>query len=131
MSRNNHYNKELKSRARELRNNPTKAERKIWYELLSGRNFGGLKFLRQRVIEDYIVDFFCKELRIVIEIDGKSHDFDDLISYDIERENRLAQLGFHVIRFSDWEVLNDLGGVASMLTEEVKKRSVSIKLNGK
>ncbi len=91
----------------------------MWYELLSGRQFGGYQFLRQRIIDQYIVDFFCKELRLVIEIDGKTHDFDDVRQNDVVREKRLQSLGYSVVRFSDWEVLNNLGEVAEMLSTKI------------
>ncbi len=120
MPSNYHYNKRLRPLARELRNNPTKAERRIWYELLSGRQFGGYQFLRQRIIDQYIVDFFCKELRLVIEIDGKTHEFEDVKQNDVVREKRLQSLGYSVVRFSDWEVLNNLGEVAELLTAEIE-----------
>ena len=70
---NYHYNKNLKQLARDLRNNPTKAENRMWYDVLSDQRFLGYKFTRQRPIDQYIVDFFCKELLLIIEIDGKSH----------------------------------------------------------
>ncbi len=118
---NFHYNKSLKKLARKLRNNPTRAEKRIWYELLANRQFGGYQFLRQRIIDRYIVDFFCKELKLIIEIDGKSHEFDDVILRDKIRENRLIELGYRVIRFSDYQVQRDLGFVAEELTKEIEK----------
>ena len=115
------YNKELKSLARRLRNNPTRAERRLWYELLSNRNFGGYKFIRQRSIDHYIVDFFCKELKLIIEVDGKSHEFEDVQLRDAIKNNRLTELGFNVVRVSDWEVLNDMGLVQEVLNDKIEK----------
>lgn len=83
------------------------------------KNFLDYKFLRQRPIDQYIVDFFCKELLLIIEIDGKSHDFDDARIKDQIRENRLNELGFHLIRFSDWEVKNQMDVVQGLLKEKI------------
>ncbi len=116
MASNFHYNTKLKQLARDLRNNSTRAEKKLWYELLSHRQFGDYQFLRQRIIDRYIVDFFCKELSLIIEVDGRSHDFDDVKQRDLIREDRLRDLGYEIVRFSDWEVHNDLGAVAERLT---------------
>ncbi len=121
MPSNYHYNKHLKELARKLRNNPTRAESKIWYELLADKQFADLRFLRQRIIGNYIVDFFCKELRLIIEVDGKSHDFDDVLEDDVVREEKLKSLGYRMIRFSDWEVLNNLGSVAEILSARISR----------
>lgn len=74
---NYHYNKRLKQFARDLRKNMIKAESLMWHEVLSNKIFLGYTFLRQRPIDQYIVDFLCKELVLIIEIDDKSHDFND------------------------------------------------------
>ena len=66
------YNKKLIALARENRKNPNPAEIKIWSEVLRMRQFATLKFLRQKPIDNYIVDFYCSKLRLVIEIDGES-----------------------------------------------------------
>ena len=121
-----HYNRKLKPLARKLRNNPTRAERKIWYELLANRQFGGLAFLRQRIIDQFIVDFFNKDLKLIVEIDGKSHDYEDIIENDEKREKKLKSLGYQIIRFSDWEVNHDMGGVAEKLTEFIENLDASI-----
>ena len=116
-----HYNKKLKFKARELRNNPTKAEIILWNEILRSKQFFGYRFLRQRPIDQFIVDFFCPELKLIIEVDGISHEFDDVIARDIKREDRLKGLGYLIIRLSDWEIKNDLPGVAVHLTSTVNK----------
>ena len=116
-----HYNKNLKLRARNLRNNPTRAEAILWNEIFRSKQFYGYRFLRQRPIDKYIVDFFCPELKLIVEVDGMTHEFDDVIEYDQRRDNRLKRLGFHIIRLSDWEIKNDLPGVAEYLTTIVNE----------
>ena len=121
MNSNFHYNKNLKRLARNLRARPTKSEKRIWHELLSSKKFMGHKFLRQRPIDNYIVDFFCKELKLIIEIDGKSHEFEEVITNDIIRQLRLEALGYRFMRFSDWELLNDLPQVQVLLTNRINE----------
>ena len=119
---NNHfYNKNLKVFARELRTNATKAENKLWYDLIASKQFGGYKFLRQRPLDRFIVDFYCKELLLVIEVDGRTHDFEDVIKKDKIKDARLTELGLSVIRFSDWEVMNDLGLVQELLWIKIQE----------
>ena len=71
----------------------------------------GFSFLRQRPIDRYIADFFCKKLKLVIECDGYSHHFDEAVIKDELRTKRLNELGYHVIRFSDDEVMHDIENV--------------------
>jgi very-short-patch-repair endonuclease len=78
-----HYNPKLKKRARQLRNNSTLSEVLLWNELKSGK-MKGKDFHRQKPILNFIVDFFCPELELVIEIDGNSHDKEN--SYEKDRE---------------------------------------------
>jgi len=67
------YNSKLKPQARRMRNNPTAAEKRFWYEVLRNKKFFNFNFLRQKVILNYIVDFYCSELMLVIELDGETH----------------------------------------------------------
>ena len=102
---NNHYNKSLKDLSRRLRNQGvSKAERKLWKELLS-RKQAGVGFKRQRAVSRYIVDFFCAELNLIIEIDGSSHFSKG--NTDRVRENTLKDLGYRVLRLKEGEVLNN------------------------
>lgn len=103
------YNKNLTERARENRKNPTKAESKIWYEVLRMKQFADFKFLRQKPIDNYIVDFYCSELRLVIEVDGDSHG--ETVEYDAVRTIVLESLGLRVIRFTNADVLGNIAGV--------------------
>ena len=89
---NNFYNKNLKPLARNLRNDSTKAEIRLWCELLSGKRMLGYGFRRQRPVGNYIADFMCKELKLIIEVDGYSHQFKT--EADRKRDAELNALGF-------------------------------------
>ena len=102
-------------KARALRKDPTRAESKLWHEVLQGRKCMGYRFLRQRPLDQFIVDFFSTELKLVIEVDGYTHRFEEVVKKDQNKDRRLARLGFAVIRFNDDEVLNDLNNVVRTL----------------
>jgi len=97
------YNNKLNDRARELRKNMTESEKKIW-QFLRKLPYS---VLRQRVIDNFIVDFYCAHLKLVIEIDGESHFTEEGIGYDKERTEILEGYGIKVIRFSNNEVINN------------------------
>lgn len=122
-SNNYHYNKNLQSRARELRNSMTKAECCLWKYVLNKRKMFGFQFSRQRPVLNYIVDFMCKELMLVIEIDGISHQFNDNEVNDRIRQSSLEQIGFTVLRFQDNEVLNNIGVVQSTIENYIKQKT--------
>ncbi|MEP0986963.1 endonuclease domain-containing protein [Ekhidna sp.] len=103
----------LKQLARNQRNNSTPAEIKLWSELLRARGFYGYQFNRQFVIENYIVDFVCRKLKLVIEIDGRSHQFK--VEDDKMRDEFLEGLGYNVVRFSEGEVIKDFNNVIRTL----------------
>lgn len=121
---NNHYNKRLKTFARELRSNETQAEKKLWYQVLRGKRMLGYHFLRQRIIGNYIADFYCKELNLVIELDGLTHTWEETVAKDARKEADLANLGYTILRFSDEQIMNDLNNVVSSIEgwiEEYKR----------
>ena len=102
---NNHYNPNLREYSRELRTKSvSKAEKFLWKAALS-RNQQDAKFKRQRPIDRFIVDFFCQELGLIIEIDGSSHFFKE--DYDNYRQERLKSFGYSIMRFSEGDVLNN------------------------
>lgn len=124
-----YYNKTLKTLARELRNNGTKAEVRLWSELLRG-GITGYTFLRQRPLLNYIADFLCKELKLIIELDGFSHEFEQQWKKDKARQKELEETGFTVLRFTDDEVMNDLRNVESEIMywiEKLGKKSPPLK----
>ena len=107
-----HYNPKLKALARELRKHSTLAEVLLW-QRLKDRQFHGLDFHRQKPIDEFIVDFYCSKLKLVIEIDGVSHD--TKLEQDAARQARLEALGLTVLRFLDSEVKTNLEGVLKAL----------------
>jgi len=106
------YRSDLVKKARELRNNSTPAEKRLW-KYLKGKQIQGFDFDRQKPIDRFIVDFYCKELRWAVEIDGRYHDFQ--YNYDQTRQKRLESLGINFLRFSEMEVLNDIDNVLRVI----------------
>ena len=111
------YNKNLTALARKNRSNTTKAETRIWREILCMRQFVQYKFLRQKPIGGYIVDFYCSELRLVIEIDGDSHA--ETAEYDLERTRFLNALGLQVIRYTNDDIIQNIEGVYDDLKQRI------------
>ncbi|MNV02790.1 hypothetical protein D3C71_930300 [compost metagenome] len=110
---NNHYNKNLRGFANELRTETvSRAEKYLWKNVLS-RNQQGVKFKRQRPILHFIVDFFSQEIGLIIEIDGNSHT--NKGSYDRMRQEKLENLSYTMIRFSEGDVINNLGDVITQI----------------
>ena len=104
------YNPKLKLLARELRNNSTKSEIILWGKLKRKQCYG-YDFHRQKPIDNYILDFFCAELLMGIEIDGYSHGFLEVYQKDLKKEEQLNKFGITVLRFSDEQVLKDMENV--------------------
>jgi very-short-patch-repair endonuclease len=104
------YNQKLKPLAKALRQNMTFAEVLLWNELKQ-KKMRGYDFDRQRPLSNYIVDFYCKDLMLAIEIDGISHDVEQAYDKDMERQQKLEELGVSFLRFDDREVRNDMENV--------------------
>ena len=102
------FNK-LKPFASEHRNNSTKAEIRLWCELLRNGQMDDFRFLRQRPIDKYIVDFICRKAKLIIEVDGYSHQFK--YEGDIERDRILKEWGYVTLRFTDDELKNHIQNV--------------------
>jgi len=115
------YNKALKEKARELRNNSTKAEIRLWSELLRAGRMKGHQFLRQRPVLNYIADFMCKELKLIIEVDGYTHEEERQWFKDKARQQELEERGFSVLRFTDKQVMNDLKNVAREIEHWIER----------
>ena len=88
-----HYNKDLKGIARILRMNMTKTEACLWKYVLGGRKLNGFQFRRQRPILNFIVDFMCKELKLIVEVDGITHTYESVHENDIKRQEELEKTG--------------------------------------
>jgi len=113
------YNKTiLKERRRELRHNQTDAEKALWKHLRN-KSFRGLKFFRQYSVGAYIIDFYCPEYKIAIELDGGQHAQDDKKEYDRLRTANLASLGIKIIRFWNNDVLRNIEGVLEEITRRL------------
>ncbi|MDX1909484.1 MAG: HsdR family type I site-specific deoxyribonuclease [Bacteroidia bacterium] len=106
------FNPKLKARARELRQAGNLSEVLFWKQVRN-KQFKGFDFDRQKIIGNYIVDFYCTNCRVVVEIDGSSHD--DKQSYDAERDAYLQSLGLQVIHIPVADVLQRMGAVMEML----------------
>ena len=113
------YNKALKELARKLRKNMTASEKLLWNEL-KGNKLLGFDFDRQRPIDNYIVDFYCKDLMLAIEIDGIVHDNEEAEEKDRARQEKLESLGVRFLRFKDEDVKTDLSEVVRVIAKWVE-----------
>ena len=109
-----HYNPKLKVLAAQLRSKGTKSEILLWNQL-KGSQMNGFRFIRQKPIGDYIVDFYCKEVGLVIELDGLSHQSNEVMDLDERKQSYLESIGLKVIRFEDEDVIRDLPNVMRVI----------------
>ncbi|MDB5134488.1 MAG: hypothetical protein JWP37_1091 [Mucilaginibacter sp.] len=124
------YNSKLKQLARKLRKEMTSGEVLLWNELKEDKLWG-FDFDRQRCIDNYIVDFYCKELMLVIEIDGMSHNNEIAFLKDDMRQNKLESFGIQFLRFSEAEMKTDMANMIRAIEGkivEIIKYNPSIKL---
>ena len=125
------YNKELRSVAYKLRNEMTKAEAVLWKFVLKAGQLKGCQFRRQRPVLNYVADFMCKDLMLVIELDGITHAEPEAIIRDEVRQRAIESAGFTVLRFLDNDVLHNLKGVHQFLEnwiENFEKDNPGVKL---
>lgn len=113
-----YYNPRLKQLARDLRNNSTPGEIMLWNEI-KGRKLRGYQFMRQKPIGEYIVDFFCSKLKLVIEIDGESHAGKE--ACDRMRQKKLEALGLTFLRFEELAVRYNLDRVIQSIENRVQE----------
>jgi very-short-patch-repair endonuclease len=104
------YNPKLTALGRKLRNESTETEIYLWLKL-KGKQMYGYDFHRQKPIDNYILDFFCYDLLLGIEVDGYSHEIVEVYNKDRIKEKRMNELGITILRFSDFEVLKDIENV--------------------
>jgi very-short-patch-repair endonuclease len=114
------YNPKLKEYARKLRNDSTFTEILLW-DYLKRKRMRGYDFDRQRAIDNYIVDFYCKDLMLAIEIDGESHY--GIEGRDVLRDKRLKQLGVTVLRFDDTEMRCDVEKVVNAIEKWIDENT--------
>jgi len=110
------YNSELAQRARELRINATKQENHLWYDFL--RNYRP-RFTRQRIVGNYILDFYCADAKLAVELDGSQHYEENNKKYDCIRTQFLHTMNIKVIRFSNLEVDEKFEGVCKAIDKEI------------
>jgi very-short-patch-repair endonuclease len=122
------YNPKLKDFAKKLRQNMTFSEVKLWNELKNGQMMG-YDFDRQRPIGNYIVDFYCKDLQLVLEVDGLTHEDEKAIQKDEIRQNELEELGVSFLRFDALLVVNKVEAavreIMNWILEYEEKNGVS------
>lgn len=119
-SNNYSYNKKLQPLAHNLRNNMTKAEACLWKYVLKAGLMKGYTFRRQRPVLNYIADFMCKELMLVIEVDGITHLYEEIIKKDTIRQKSIENAGFTLIRYTDNDVLNRIENVRKMIEQTIE-----------
>lgn len=115
---NNIFNKsQYKTRRQNLRNNMTEPEKRLW-QILRNKQMG-VKFRRQHGIGYYIADFYCPELKIVIEVDGASHFLEDAKAYDKIREDFMLSLGIITIRIQNNDVMKNIENVQEYIKHQI------------
>ena len=115
------YRKDLREKARHLRKNSTFSEVLLWCEI-KNRQILGYQFHRQVPLLDYIVDFFCHELLLAIEIDGDSHSHEDVVKYDEVRQQRIEKYGVKFLRFDDVDVKQNMDWVLEEIYDFINKQ---------
>ena len=108
------YNKNLKPFSSQLRKTMTEAEIRLWARL-KARQVGGFRFNRQKIIGNYIADFYCHEAKLVIEVDGSQHHTAEGIQADRRRDAYMESCGLRVLRFTDTDVLTNIEGVGEVI----------------
>jgi len=111
---------ETKEKRRALRKNLTEAEKALWKKL-RGKRLEGLKFFRQSGIGTYIADFYCPQLKLVIEIDGGQHFFEEGKSYDAQREHYMSSPSISTLRFSNLDILKNIDGVWDHIIKKINE----------
>ncbi len=112
------YNKNLIQKARKLRNKATPEENKLWYQYLAK---SPIRFIRQKIIDNYILDFYCPEKKIGIEVDGSQHYTEEGIEYDRIRTEVLNAYKIEIIRFTNKEIRKNFKEVCEYISNVIKK----------
>ena len=112
----------LKPIARQLRRDQTDEEKQLWREL-RGRRFAGFKFRRQHTVGDYILDFYCADAKLAVELDGSQHGFPEGMQRDEVREKFLNQQGIETLRFWNRQWRQNRAGCLLEIWNAVQRRS--------
>ncbi|MBC5773059.1 endonuclease domain-containing protein [Pontibacter sp. KCTC 32443] len=120
------YREDLKAKARELRKNSTLSEILLW-QVIKERKLLNYQFHRQVPLLDFIVDFYCHELKLAFEIDGDSHNYS--YDYDCNRQAELEKYGVRILRFDDLEVKKQMPNVIRTLQEFILNFKATITIN--
>ena len=112
-------NHKMLDRAKELRKNMKPQERKLWYEFL---RYYPVKIYKQRIIDSFIVDFYCSSAKLVIEVDGSQHYTEDGLAYDFERSEMLKKYDLFVLRFTNIDVDKNFSNVCEEIDRTIKFR---------
>lgn len=115
-------NGKLLNTARTLRRNLTRQEKHLWYDFLQKYP---IKIYKQRIIDNFIVDFYCHQARLVIELDGSQHYTKQGQEYDEKRNEIIMQYGLYVLRFSNKDVDENFEGICYMIDKIIKERLIS------
>jgi very-short-patch-repair endonuclease len=104
------YDRRLRDRSQQLRNERTPAERFLWLKI-RGRRLNGFWFYRQKPVGVYIADFYCPKAKLVIEVDGGQHSANEVKEYDKARSEYMKSIGLSILRFTNTEVLANIKSV--------------------
>jgi len=115
-----HNHPRLKERRQKLRNKATRAERLLW-NVLKGKRLKGIKFRRQHSVDFFILDFYCPELKLAIEVDGPSHLNKE--EYDIFRQSHIESYGIEFLRFTNNDIYENLQGVTKLILNWAESHS--------
>ena len=118
------YDSRLNERAKELRRKMTPQERKLWHRFLKDYS---IKIYKQRVIKFFVVDFYCAEARLVIELDGSQHYTEQGMQYDMERSAVFEQYGVQVLRFRNQDVSAHFEMVCEQIHARIKQRTAELR----
>ena len=118
------YDSRLNERAKELRRKMTPQERKLWHRFLKDYS---IKIYKQRVIKFFVVDFYCAEARLVIELDGSQHYTEQGKAYDEERSSIMEGYGVEVLRFTNLEVDREFDAVCERIDARIKQRTAELR----
>ena len=122
-SNNNRYDRIAAERAKELRQNMTQQEQRLWYGFLRGYP---LQFYRQRPVDRYILDFYCSKAKLAVELDGGQHFSGEELVHDLNRTEALNRMGIQVLRFSNADVDRNFRTVCSEIDRTVKSRTAAL-----